>query len=502
MKKRNLLLLLLLYSSFCFSQISVFKYPIEFEKVTFQPRDFDSYYLNDPVSQNSILILKDNKKAEYLLLDKNMKLVSKFSPPGSLTNTVFSMQEEYVGGTAADGKFYFAYTISKRNKIAGMYLETVDPQSKTVSNRELFELSKYENQGVAFGNYGNFFLFAIDDKPGEIKIHGLNSAGNNFIKSIKVNIPKSSTKKRLSEYFDGLKVITADEEPGLESATGKVKLFHSPGKISIIVNEYDNPTHIININTETFSSEERLIDHSSLTKGEKGISYVNSFLFNENLYSLILNKKNIRIAVYNSQNGTLLKTHEINDQTNLTNFAGAPVTETRLGKRTDQKDIDDVKKLIKILDKGSEAIMLYKDQKGRFIVTVGTYDLMGLQSGGDTYLESYYSSSGRAGPGVSVQQAGNKYFITVRRPDYPTVITYNANFYKSTRFKLMFDPNDHNLIKGVASPSLNDQIKDYVAEISKKAQAKIQFSVDGKQYFGFYDKEMKMYMIEEIMIRK
>ena len=57
-------------------------------------------------------------------------------------------------------------------------------------------------------------------------------------------------------------------------------------------------------------------------------------------------------------------------------------------------------------------------------------------------------------------------------------------------------------MKGAAPNSVVDQIKDYMSTISKKAEAKNQFSVNDKEYFGYYDKEMKTYFIEEIIIRK
>src|SRR4030095_3190511 len=196
MKIRILLPLLLSFTSICFSQKVVLKYPIEFTKGTLQKRDYDSYYLNDPVSQNSVMVLKDNKKAEYLLLDKNMKVVSKFSPSDGLSNTVFKFQEEYIGGTAGDGKFYFLYAVINGSKPAGIYLETVDPTLKTVSNRELFDNLKDEKSVATFGNYVKFFSIAADNKADEIKLYGLNSDGKSFIKSIKVNIPESSKKKK------------------------------------------------------------------------------------------------------------------------------------------------------------------------------------------------------------------------------------------------------------------------------------------------------------------
>ena len=505
MRSFMILLILVFCSHLCLSQKIVFKQPVEFAKGTFQRKDYDSYYLNDPASQNSLLILKDNKKVEYLLLDKNMKLVSKFSPSGGLSGTVFdSYEEQYVGGTAGNGKFHFVYAVLDR-KLMGfdnkVYVETVDPAAKTVSSRELFESSK-ENKGIAaFGNYGKYFSLSVNNDAKEMTFHGMDSNGKSFQKSIKINMPAASKKKKLSDYFEGLKVIRDDEEPGLETATEKVKLFHSPGNIHITVNEADDPTYLLTVNTETFAADEKLVDHSALTKDEKGKSYINSYLFGENLYSLVLNKKNIRIAIYNIQTSALLKTHEINENTNPATFAEMPVIEERRGKRTEEKSIDDVKKLIRALDKGSEAIMMYKDKKGRIVVTIGTYDMIPMQSGGSSGSTQHTMSS-TPQPGAHNFRQGGMYLVTYYTPGRPSHTFYSANFYKSTRFKLLVDPATLNFAKGMAPLSATDQIKDYMSDVSKKAEAKNQFNVNGKEYFGYYDRELKMYMIEEIIIRK
>ena len=102
----------------------------------------------------------------------------------------------------------------------------------------------------------------------------------------------------------------------------------------------------------------------------------------------------------------------------------------------------------------------------------------------------------------SSTRAGALYSTTYYTPGKPSYTTYNANFYKSTNFKLLLDPSTLNFVRGAAPNSVADQIKDYMSNVNKKAEAKNQFSVNDKEYFGYYDKEMKMYMIEEIIIRR
>lgn len=506
MKKRIVLPVLLSFTSVCFSQKVLLRYPIEFAKGTLQKRNYDSYYLNDPASQNSVLVLKDNKKVEYLLLDKNMKLVSKFSPADGLNNTVFSFDEEqYMGGTASGGKFYFVYIVVNK-KLGGVnsdvYVETVDVANTLVSNKKLLETPKGEKPLVSFSNYGQYFSITVENETNQIKFYNLNSKGELIQKSITVTPPANKKKDKLSEYLTGIRVINEDDEVGLETGTEKAKLFHTREQLVFVLNEGDQPTRIISVDTKTFTASEKFIDHSHLLAGgDKGKSYVNSFLLDDKLFSLVLNKKNIQIATYDIASGKQLKNFEISESTN-TAFAKYPSQEERKGKDFREKDIDDIKKLIKLFDKGSEAIVATQDKKGRIIITVGTYDPItppssvgSFQKQPDLFEGTTRNASGGA---VPIMRSMPYRYV----PGSPIHTSQLANYYSSTTFKLMLDSTGTNLVKGVAPISEISQIKDYMNEVDAKAEAKNQFSVNEKQYFGYYSRELKTYLIEEIFIRK
>ena len=64
----------------------------------------------------------------------------------------------------------------------------------------------------------------------------------------------------------------------------------------------------------------------------------------------------------------------------------------------------------------------------------------------------------------------------------------------------MLDPTTLNTIKGKIKPTVGDQIKDYMDDKSKKIRK--QFSIGDQQYFGYYDKDVELYIIENIPIRK
>ena len=487
---------------FANAQKKVASYPIDFSKEAVEKRFSDSYFLLEPGGQYFMLILRDNKKAEYLLYNSKMQLLSNFSPPEGLDKTVFNFDDQkYLGGTAGKGKFYFVYKVTDKKFLdRDIYyqMETVDPVTKQVSNKQLFEISKDEKLIISFGNFGQYFSITANNDTRELKLYGLNPSGESFIKSFIVNIPETSNKKKLSDFLDDIQLVSSDEEPGLDAAAEKAKLFYSPGKISITVNEKDDPTRIININTQNFSFEEKSIDHSILTKEEKGKSYVNSFLFENKIFSLILNQKNIRIAVYEAETGKLVKIHEINEDTEPGTFAELPFTEDRTGSAGNWKRIDNPKKVIKALDRGSEGIMVYR-HNGEVIITIGTYDMIKTQTYGSDPLRETIYSSGPIGP--SSRYAGSGLYASdwVIRPGSPSVTRYRANFYRSTQFKLMLDYSTLNLANGEAPLSVNSKIKDYMGGTG---MLKNQFHINEKQYIGYYNKEQKIYVIEEISIRK
>lgn len=503
MKRQALLILILLQVVvFTNGQVKVASYPIEFHKQTLQTGRCDSYFLLEPGGQYFMLILTDDKKAEYLLYNSKMQLLSKFTPPDGLKNTVFNFdRQEYLGGVAGKGKFHFVYKVTDKKFLdRDIYyqMETIDPVTKQVSNKQLFQISKDEKLIISFGNFGQYFSITSNNDTRELKLYGLNPSGESFIKTFKVTIPETSNKKKLTDFLDDIQLVSSDEEPGLDAATEKVKLFHSPGKITITVNEKDDPTRIININTQNFSFEEKSIDHSKLTQDERGKSYVNSFLFEDNVFSLILNQKNIRIAVYEAETGKLIRTHEINNDTELNAFAELPFTETRSGTVGDYKRIDNPKKVINTLDDGSAGIMAYK-YNGQIVITIGTYSMFKVNLGPEPGRVTGYTS-GPVGPGS--RYVGNGLYADDHvffRPGSPSVTRFRANFYKSTQFKILLSYSGFNLVNGDAPLSINNKIKD---RLGGTGMIKNQFQINEKQYIAYYNYEQKAYVIEEISMRK
>src|SRR5215813_11523581 len=120
------------------AQKKVLGYPFQFEKAFLAKGQYSTYFLDNPSDSAFALILKDNKKAEYVWLSKDFKPMAKVSSP--IENTLLDHQKhKYVGGTARGGEYHFIYQSGME-----LDLETVDFNSHTVVDKKMLELPKSE----------------------------------------------------------------------------------------------------------------------------------------------------------------------------------------------------------------------------------------------------------------------------------------------------------------------------------------------------------------------
>lgn len=508
MKKLSLLLLTCLSILCSQGQKRVLSYPFQFEKSFLAKGDYDAFFLDNPNDSAFALILKDNKKVEYVWLSKDFKILSKV--PSPIGNTVLDQaNHHYIGGTAAGDEYHFIYHIK-----SAYQLETVNFSSKSVNNKKLLELSKSEKSLVSFSDNDAFYIIAADDKSGQLIFHIVDAKGELTQKNIPFPIPSGASKSRnkLSTYLGEMKVIKSKEEPDLSSAVHSAKLLSQPGSLSFIVNDGDNPTHIFSVDLPGFGTREKMIDYGDLiAKNDKGKVYISSFIKDNTLYSLILNKKSIRIAIHNLSTGALLNKYEFTEESGMNLFSEPPVTEKRMGKKVDLKDVDDVKKLIKAFTRGTEGLMVTQTESGKLVLTGGTYDNIQLSSGGSSggYTGGWKQGGGTmpVTPGIANHGATYTSISTwdpymYYRPGNPGFTTTSARYYTTTHFKLLLDPETFKLSKGRVPTPVADQVKDYIDDTDKKAKATNQFNIGKNQYYGYYDRDSEAYVIEQIRILK
>jgi hypothetical protein len=498
--KLTLLLAACLTLSGVFAQKKMLRYPFEFTR-----GDDDAYFLNNAADNTFALVLKDSKKAEYILVDQNFKVLSKVSQ--DIKNTVFGIKglKDCTGGTANGHQYHFLYPESKSE----FDMETVDFDAKTVSHTKLIDHPKEEKQLASFSDNNVFYSLTTNDKAGTLSISAVDANGTLLQKTVSFPIPEEASRHRdkLSEYLGGLKVMKGDEYPDLSNAVKPAKLFCMPGKLVFVINDGDNPAHLVTLQLPDLTLQEKKIDYSAMVpKEEKGKVYVSSFLKGDHLFSLVLNKKNIRIVVNDAATGAVLKKMEINDDASLDLFADGPITERRLGKRADSKDVTDIKKLIKTFTKGTEGLMVTENKSGQLVITAGTYDLIPIGGGGSSggYVGGYQQSSMAVTPGITnhgaTSTAISVYNPTMYyRPGTPGYTSTDARYYSTTYFKLLVDPAGFKPARGRAPQPVPDQIKDYIEAVGT-VKATNQFAIGKNQYYGYYDRDAKSYVVEQIRI--
>lgn len=485
-------------------QKKVLTYPFQFEKSFLAKGDYDAYFLDNPSDSAFSIILKDNKKVEYVWLSKDFKVLSKV--PSPIGNTVLDQSaNHYIGGTASGSEFHFLYHAK-----SSYLMETVDFSAKTVGNKKILEFPDGEKSLIALGNDDTYYILATNDKSGELVLYSVSNTGQLSSKHIPFTVPavEGKRKGKLSNYLSGIKVVKGGEEPDLSSAVQSAKIFSQHGYLHIVVNDGDNPTHIFSIDLSNLTAHEKFVDYNSLiSKDDKGKVYVSSFLRGDDLYSLILNKKNIRISVHHLPTGSLLAKYEFTEDAGSNLFAESPVTEKRMGKKVDMKDVDDIRKLIKAFTKGTEGLMVSQTESGKLVLTAGTYDLIQLSSGGGGggWVGGWQQSSMPVTPGIVNHGATytavstwnpNMYY----RPGMPSYTTTSARYYTTTYFRLLLDSTSLKTVKGRVPTPVADQIKDYIDEVDKRARATNQFHIGKNQYYGYYDRDVQAYVIEQIRL--
>jgi len=508
MKRIFLLLVLSCLGGTLFAQKSVLTYPFEFEKSFLQRSDYDAYFLDNQEGESFAFILKDNKKVNYVMADKKFKVASQF--PKQMDETIFSHdQHMYLGGTADKNVYHYIYKVTDKKFLSTntTYMEeTVDFDAKSVSSRKIFEIPKEEQLLVSFSDHNRYFTITANKKTSDLQFYQVTSSGEAVMKTIHFNIPPGKKdKNELTEYLANIHIVRENEEPGLNIATEKAKLFCHPDRLDFVVNVDAKPTHTFSVALPGFTTTEKFIDHSDLEdKESKGKSYISTFLKDGRLFTLVLNKKDIRIAVYDQQSGALINKTVLSDDDAMASLAQTPVSESRMGNKRKAVDIDNFRKVISAFKTGTEGLTVSVNKTGQYILQVGTYDPIVISSGGGggswqggfehnpTYIP------GSTAGGMPLQWNPNLYY----RPGVSSYMTTSARYYKTIYFKMLLDPTTLKPARGRVPDSIGDQIKDFVDDTNQKTKATKQFSMSGKEYYGFYDKDQAAYVIQEIMIRK
>ncbi|MDP4149400.1 MAG: hypothetical protein Q8927_02525 [Bacteroidota bacterium] len=240
MKSSALVWLVLSLSYTCSAQKKVLNYPFEFEKSFLQKGQYDAYFLENRDRGNFAFILRDNKKANYVLVDGRFKVATEFTKRPE--ETVFNHDAVmYLGGTCTGNTFHFVFKVTDKKFIGAntitYMMESVDFGAGRVSDDKAFEIPKEEELLVSFSDHNRYFTITANKKTSDLQFYQVSADGQATSKTLHFNIPPGikKDKNELTGYLAGLKLIREDEEPGLDLATHRAKLFCYADKLVFTV---------------------------------------------------------------------------------------------------------------------------------------------------------------------------------------------------------------------------------------------------------------------------
>jgi hypothetical protein len=478
------------------AQKKVLGYPFQFEKAFLAKGQYSTYFLDNPVDSAFALILKDNKKAEYIWLGKDFKPLAKVSSP--IENTLLDHQKhKYIGGTARGGEYHFIYQSGTE-----LDMETVDFKGHTISDKKMLELPKSEKTVASFSDYNVYYCLTADDKAGNLVIYTVSSDGALTRREIALPVPLA--KAKLSEYLKDLSVLKSTEDPEMSSAAHINKLFSRRSELLFLMNVRYPDIRTFSINTSDFTVKDNNFDVAAFlglpTKGD--ITGAFSFAKDSILYSLGHDKKSIHIGIQRLSDGEMIAKYEFSDDGAFTSFAETPVRETRYIKEVDSKELDTWKKLFSaIRSNGLETCMVSLTRDGKILFTGGTFMPIATAGGADMphYMGGFDHSSTTTYSNGMVVPNYNPYMY--RLPGTPSFVGSGSSgtYYMSTYFRMLLDPATLKPVKGQPGRPVIEQIRDFVYA-KGRLKASNQFAIGKNQYYGYYDEDAQEYVIEQIPI--
>jgi hypothetical protein len=350
------------------AQKRVLSYPFKLGKTALKRDLSDAHFFVDNSLDVVSFIIHDDKRADYVLTDQNLKIKRSFSVP--LDQTIFQDgKEEYLGGSALPGSdvFNFVYKVSPKKDLFASgkdyyRVETVNFKENTITQKELLQIPSEEKMVASYSDYGEYFAITANDRTSELIIHKLAGNGEVFTKNLAFPIPpgKGKSRDKLSEYLKDTRLIKEDEETEMETAGQSSKLFSSKNDLRFIINDNASPTQIATIDKIAFTLTSKFSDLSSLYT-EKENNYVNAYQADDKLFSLLLNKKGVEVIVSDLKDGSILKQQAITAENMNKVLSVLPTYEERKGDKKKEEDIDSYGELIKRFTKGTDGLMVVKN---------------------------------------------------------------------------------------------------------------------------------------------
>ncbi len=429
-----------------------------------------SFNVVDQKTGNFAVFLEGSYSVFGFLFNENKKEI------GRIESTDLPNKYKELIGYLIDGNTITLFMNTKNGRSYGVLKFDFENNLSTVEELD-FKLKKEEYlEALSIDN--TFYLFSRPNQSSKINIYEFNSDLTSTLHEIKFNKDDFlDVRDKPIHFYEILSdpVKIENKTPNSIEATSKnVKLYNYGKKVSITSDRYKEYTYIINIDLENYIYSSDRIFKPSIEDSYLGLK-TNSFLFENNLFQIISNSKQLTIQITDIDTKAIIKEYTVKKNEPIS-FKNSFIIQEG-GDFDKYRELDKTSQFLRKISQAHAGISVFK-QNGVFQITYGS--AIEMPSGG-----SYVA--------IGVLVGGVSGGIIMASINAATTSYYGYTNSKSVRATGLFDEN-FNHIEGEVSLNIFDRIKIY-AENIKGLQAETIINLEDYYLYGHYNKIKKVYRL-------
>ncbi len=492
--KKVILLLLMISTCVSFSQEILMEQDIQLKSIFKDKRE--SYPVLNEKNGKLILFLLDDKTITELRLNQKYIITNNFSieRPGKKYKIL-------LGSSIVENQCYLLFTNENKNKIL---VKSINNAPNKDSEKLLAINFKDERFLEAIGFKNTTYILTVKRLSSLLKLHEVK--GKEIVNSIEFDFSKFKFSEDtypilsyiLNQRTDPLRFtsdiyLVDNKNPNPLDITSELyKIYCYSDKIFISFDNYFDHTKLITIDLNDYTYSLKEYNHGKIECGDAYKKQSNSYLYDNNLYQIMVCRHELLLSVLDIEANSVLKEWRVNKTEDIS-FKNSDLVQKGSSislLQNEEFELSTTKQFLRKITHSSPGVSIYK-LPYVLEVTIGGYAEYSSNVGGIMMVS----------PGTSVS---TPYGLISTPPVYhynPTMYSYNRS--KSSRsvyFKSLLDQSTFEHVDGEIQVNAFDRIEEYydlVNDTSSVFTAETLFKVDDYYIYGYYHTTEKKYYLRK-----
>lgn len=487
MKKHPILLVLLLLAINSYSQDILMEQDIYLRSYLSDKRDV--YPIVDNLSGKIALFLIDSDTINAQIYNKIYESLNSYKCPRP--SGKFKI---LIGNTVIQNEYNLFFTNNRKKEFL---VKTINLNNNTSKEYRIpLKLKKEEYlESVCYKN--KLYILSREHYSSIYKLRvfeGCELAVCNEYDFTKILSPNCIPNQIADDLYDTPSTITATnikriecDNPNSLDITSEVnKLYCYDNKIVLSFDSENDKTKLITIDLNNYSYTTKNYNQATLENTNRLNTLSNSYIHNNKLYQLIVNKRELCFTIHCLKTDSLLKTYRVKSEDEISFKNSALLQEgggSGLGAK--ERELDKTKQVLRKLLAGSLGISVYETGNKTEVL------LGGIKESPST---GNILAMGLIGAVAIPLLSGGVYYAV---PNY-TMNSYSSyTNSRSVYFKCLFDKKSLKHINGELSLNPFDKIKEFISTIQTPQSTQTIFRVNDYYVLGYYSPTEKKYYLRK-----